>query len=176
MTLRMEKRDTKWSPFKALEKADQFVKDLSIAPLGTEVTKEYGLDFTNLMNVDNKQLEEFLTMFGGYRAYLEYQLADVTAKKSALEAAFDEGYATAIYRLADERENAGKKKLTREEVRGAALDKYDSLRELRRELIEQEAIHTKLAGLLNTYKAAYDAVSRVVTLRALVRDNSRREV
>ena len=159
MTLKMELRETKWSPFKALEEADQFVEDLGVAPLGKEVTKEYGLDFTNLMNADNKKLEEFLTMFGGYRAYLESQLADITAKKGAIEAAFDEGYAAAIYRLADERENEGKKKLTREEVRGAALTRYDSLRELRREVIEQEAIHTKIAGLLNAYKAAYDAVS-----------------
>ena len=163
----MEKRDTRWSPFKAISDADQFVEELAVPPLGKEVTKEYGLEFTNLMNVDNKQLEEFLTMFGGYRAYLEHQLADVTAKKSAMEAAFEEGYATAIYRLAEERELEGKKKLTREEVRGAALTRYDNLRELRREVIEQEAVHTKVAGLLNAYKAAYDAVSRVVTLRTL---------
>ena len=170
MTLRMEKRDTKWSPIKALAEADQFVEELSVPPLGKEITKEYGLDFTNLMNVDNKQLEEFLTMFGGYRAYLESQLADITAKKGAIEAAFDEGYASAIYKLAEERENEGKKKLTREEVRGAALIRYDSLRELRREVIEQEAVHTKVSGLLNAYKAAYDAVSRVVTLRTLGRE------
>ena len=176
MTLRMEKRDTKWSPFKALERAEEFVEDLAIPPLGKEVTKEYGLDFTNLMNVDNKQLEEFLTMFCGYRAYLEHQLADVTSKKGAVEAAFDEGYATAIYRLAEEREQAGKKKLTREEVRGAALDKYDTLKELRREVIELETIHTKVAGLLNAYKSAYDAVSRVVTLRALGREGGNRGI
>ena len=168
--LRAENRETKWSPFKALAKAEAFVEDLSIPPLGKEVTKEYGLDFTNLMNADNKQLEEFLTMFGGYRSYLEYQLSDITSKKGALEAAFDEGYATAIYRLADERESEGKKKLTRDEVRGAAFDNYPSLKELRREIIEQEAVHTKVAGLLNAYKAAYDAVSRVVTLRSLGRE------
>ena len=170
MTLKMEKRDTKWSPFKALAEADQFIEELSVPALGKEVTKEYGLDFTNLMNVDNKQLEEFLTMFGGYRAYLENQLADITSKKGAIEAAFDEGYAAAIFRLAEERQNQGKKKLTREEVRGAALVRYDSLRELRREVIEQEAVHTKVSGLLNAYKAAYDAVSRIVTLRTLGRD------
>ena len=73
MTLKMEKRETKWSPFKALAEADHFVEELSVPPLGKEVTKEYGLDFTNLMNVDNKQLEESLTMFGGYRANLESQ-------------------------------------------------------------------------------------------------------
>ena len=170
MTLHMEKRDTKWTPFKALEKAREFVSDLAVPPIGKEVTKEYGLDFTNHMNVDNKQLEEFLTMFGGYRAYLESQLADVTSKKSAIEAAFDEGYATALYRIAEDREAEGKKKFTREEIRGAAMERYDSLRELKREIIEQEAVYNQVAGLLNAYKAAYDAVSRVVTLRTMGRD------
>ena len=45
------------------------------------------------------------------------------------------------------------------------MDRYDQLKELRREVIEQEAIQSRLQGLLNAYKAAYDAVSRVVTLR-----------
>ena len=44
---------------------------------------------------------------------------------------------------------------------------------MRKEIIEQEAIHTKVAGLLNAYKAAYDAVSRVVTLRSLGREFSK---
>lgn len=171
--LRSENRESKWSPFKALAKADEFVLELNIPPLSKDVTKEYNLDFTNLMNADNKKLEEFLTMFGGYRSYLEYHLSDITSKKSALEAAFDEGYATAIYRLVEERESEGKKKLTRDEVRGAAFDKYQSLKELRRDIIEQEAVHTKVAGLLNAYKAAYDAVSRIVTLRSLGREFSK---
>ena len=169
----LENNNPKWTPFKALSDAEDFVQNLNIPPFSKEVTKEYGLDFTNLMNSDNRKLEEFLTMYGGYRAYLEYQLADITAKKSAIEAAFDEAYATAIYRLADERETLGKKKLTREEVRGAAFDTYSSLKQLRQEIIEQQAIHTKVAGLLNAYKAAYDAISRVVTLRSLGREVSK---
>ena len=162
-----------WSPTTAIDNANLFLQNLNIPPFSKSVTKEYDLDFTNLMNTDNKQLEEFLTMFGGYRAYLEYELSDITSKKSALEAAFDEAYSTAIYRLADERENEGRKKLTRDEVRGAAFDKYNSLKVMRKEIIEQEAIHTKVAGLLNAYKAAYDAVSRVVTLRSLGREFSK---
>lgn len=163
----------KWSPLIALDKADEFVRDLSIPAIGKEVTKEYSVDFTNLMNATNQQLEEFLTMFGGYKAYLENQLADVTAIKTALEAAFNERYSTAIYKLADERESEGKKKLTREEVRGAAFERYTNLTDLRKEIIGQEAIHIKVSGLLNAYKSAYDAVSRVVTLRNMGRDNTK---
>ena len=161
----MEVKDTQWTPMKALGKAQRQLDELSIPIFGKDITQEYELNFSNLMNEDNRKLEDYLTAYGGYKAYLETQLADVSSKKNAIEAAFDEGYATAIFRLAEEREEEGKKKLTREEVRGAAMSKFEQLRELRREVIEQEIVHTRVAGLLSAYKAAYDAVSRIVTLR-----------
>ena len=170
----IEERETKkWTPIKALGKAQRHIDDLMVPALGKDIIKEYGLEFSNLMNEDNRKLEEFLTAYGGYKAYLETQVSDVSSKKNALEAAFDEGYATAIFKLAEERENEGKKKLTREEVRGAAMSTYEQLRELKREIIEQDAIHTRVTGLLSAYKAAYDAVSRIVTLRTYGTDNVR---
>ena len=164
---------TKWTPESALEVADRFMKDLAIPAIGKEVTKEYDLDFTELMNATNVELEQYLVMFGGYRAYLENQVADTTAVKTALDASFNESFSTAIYKLAEERENAGLKKLTRDELRGAALLKYDRLKRLRQDVITQEAIHIRLSGLLNAYKATYDAVSRIVTLRNLGREQTR---
>ena len=161
----------KWTPMKALGRAQKQIDDLTVPALGKEITQDYQLNFSNLMNEDNRKLEEYLTAYGGYKAYLETQLSDISSKKNALEAAFDEGYATAIFRLAEEREEEGKKKLTREEVRGAAMSKYEQLRELRREVIEQEIVHTRVVGLLSAYKAAYDAVSRIVTLRTYGNDN-----
>ena len=163
----------RWSPLTALANAETFITELSIPAIGKEVTKDYSVDFTNLMNATNQQLEEFLTMFGGYKAYLENQLADVTATKTALEAAFNERYSTAIYTLAEDREQQGKKRLTREEVRGAAFSIYPGLIELRKQIIDQEAIYIRVSGLLNAYKSAYDAVSRIVTLRNLGRDNTK---
>ena len=62
----------------------------------------------------------------------------------------------------------GKKKLTREEIRGAAMSESDKLRELRQHIMTQDAIVTRVTGLLAAYKACYDAVSRIVTLRNLV--------
>ena len=41
----------------------------------------------------------------------------------------------------------------------------DSLKEQKRDLIEQQAILKKMVGLLNTYTTAYNTVSRVVALR-----------
>ena len=100
----MEQKDTKWSPIKALGKAQRYVDDLMIPQLEKDIIKEYSLEFSNLMNEDNRKLEEYLTAYGGYKAYLETQVAETSSKKNALEAAVDEGYATAIVKLAEERE------------------------------------------------------------------------
>ena len=56
-------------------------------PIST--TQQY-LEFADLMNATNKELEEFLVVYGGYKAYLESQIADAQAKKNALNAALDE--------------------------------------------------------------------------------------
>ena len=159
----------KWTPMKALGKANRVIDDLMVPPFKTDLSEQPNLEFSNLMNADAKTLEEFLTLYGGYKAYLESRVADIEAAKNALKAAFDEGYATALSRIADERETEGKKKLTRDEIRGVALDNYSQLKELRQEIIEQEALEIQVEGLLNTYTTAYNTVSRVVTLRM---DNS----
>lgn len=161
----MQKRPTDWSPIKALGTASQYVDSLMVPGLSVNLEDREHLEFSDLMNASNRDLSEFLVAYGGYKAFLESQIADAQAKKNALTAAFDEGYATAVFRIADERETAGQKKLTRDEIRGAVMDKYEQLKELKREIIEQEAIETRINGLLNTYTTAYNTVSRVVTLR-----------
>ena len=57
------------------------------------------------------------------------------------------------------------KKPTREELRGEILTKYETLRDLKKDLIGQQALLKKMQGLLNTYTTAYNTVSRVVALR-----------
>lgn len=161
----MQKRPTDWSPIKALGTASQYVDSLMVPGLSVNLEDREHLEFSDLMNASNRDLSEFLVAYGGYKAFLESQIADAQAKKNALTAAFDEGFATAVFRIADERETAGQKKLTRDEIRGAVMDKYEQLKELKREIIEQEAIETRINGLLNTYTTAYNTVSRVVTLR-----------
>ena len=165
----MQKRPTDWSPIKALGTASQYVDSLMVPGLSVNLEDREHLEFSDLMNASNRDLSEFLVAYGGYKAFLESQIADAQAKKNALTAAFDEGYATALSRIAEEREVEGKKKLTRDEIRGVALDNYSQLKELRQEIIEQEALEIQVDGLLNTYTTAYNTVSRVVTLRM---DNS----
>ena len=162
--MKLESRDTRWSPIKALAQIDVLIDELGVPKFNFDLESVPILEFSDLMNSDNSEIEKFLVLYGGYKAYLESQLADCDAKRSALEAAFDEGLATAMYKLNSERETTSRKP-TKDEVRGEALAKYSQLRELRREVIEQDSFHKKHSGLLNTYKAAYDAVSRVVALR-----------
>ena len=159
------KMTEKWTPMKALRKADKALEALMVPPFTADLSEHPALEFSNLMNADAKTLEEFLTLYGGYKAYLESRVADIEAAKNALKAAFDEGYATAGYKIVEEREAEGKKKLTRDEVRGAALANYPQLRELSREIIEQEATYVKMAGVLSAYTSAYHTVSRIVALR-----------
>ena len=123
------------------------------------------LDFSNLSQYDNKELEDFLTMYGGYKAYMETKVSDVEATVGAYDAAFNEGYNTALYKVVKEYESEGLKKPTREELRGEILTRFDSLREQKQELINQQAILKRMMGLLNTYTTAYNTVSRVVALR-----------
>ena len=172
MTSKFATTQTSWSPTTAISKAHKEIADLGIPVFvtPTEAPAWEHLEFADLMNADNRQLEAFLVMYGGYKAYLESQVADCEAKCGALTAAFDEGFVTALHRLNEERPS-GVRKPTKDEIRGEIMDRYDQLRELRREVIEQEALRKNMIGLLNTYKAAYDAVSRVVALRTFgVRD------
>ena len=106
----MENRETQWTPMKALGKSAQYLQTLNVPEFKTNL-EDSGLEYGNLLNCDNKQLEEYLLVYGGFKAYLEGQVSDAVTKSNAIEAAFNEGYATAIYRIADERESEGKKKL-----------------------------------------------------------------
>ena len=150
---------------KVLGKAEEYLADLVVQRFTMNLDAEPSLDFANLMDADRRALEEFLSVYGGYKAYLECQVADVEAKKTALESYFDEGYAKASYRVNSGREDEGKKKLTREEVRGAVLEEFPELWELKQSVIEQEVLYTKVKGLLTAYTSAFNAVSRVVALR-----------
>ena len=171
--MNITRREDRWSPIKAISEARVELDDMHVPELDIDLTERKHLEFSDLMNASNKQLEEFLIAYGGYKAYLETRIADVKAKKGALAAAFEDGYATAAHRIANDREESGQKKLTREEMRGAALDAYQQLKEIRQEIIEQEALETQTEGLLNTYTTAYSTVSRVVTLRL---DNSNKGI
>ena len=161
----METRETRWTPMKALGKAQKSIDSLGLPIFNVDLSDRPDLEFSKVMNSDNKELEAFLTMYGGYKGYLETKVSDIEATVGALEAAFTEGYNTALFKVVQEYEENNKRKPTKEELRGEILSKFESLRELKRELIEQQALMKKMSGLLNTYTTAYNTVSRIVALR-----------
>ena len=161
----MQAKETKWTPMKALGKAQKEIDALGVPIFKADLEEKEELKFPNLSQYDNKELEDFLTMYGGYKAYLETKVADIEATVGAFEAAFTEGYNTALYRLINEYEENNKKKPTKEELRGEILSKFISLKEQKQELIDQQTILKRVAGLLNAYTQAYNTVSRVVALR-----------
>ena len=161
----MEERQTKWTPMKALGRAQKELDSLGLPVFTVDLSERIDLNFSKLMGYDNKELEDFLTMYGGYKGYLETKVSDIEATVGALDAAFTEGYNTALFKVAQEYDQQEKKKPTREELRGEIISRFDSLRELKRELIEQQALLKKMSGLLSTYTTAYNTVSRVVALR-----------
>jgi hypothetical protein len=150
---------------KALGRAQREVESLGLPNFKVDLEERQDLEFSKLTNYDNKELEDFLTMYGGYKAYLETRVSDIEATVGAFEAAFNEGYNTALFKVTQEYNETARKKPTREELRGEVLTRFESLRELKRELIEQQALLKKTQGLLNTYTTAYNTVSRVVALR-----------
>lgn len=160
----MQSKETKWTPIKALGRAQKKLNDLDL-PKFQKPESPGDLEFPTLSTCDNKQLEEFLTMIGAYKAYLEIEVADVEATIGAYEAAFNEGYNTAVYKVVNEYEEAGKKKPTRDELRGEILSKYGSLKELKYDLIEQQASFDEFMGLLKAYTTAFTTISRVITIR-----------
>ena len=161
----MEERDTKWTPMKALGKVSKRIDSLGIHIFDPKLPEYEGLDFAELSKASDKDLEKFLTMYGGYNAFLQTKVADIEATVGALEASFNEGYSKASFRLSQEHEKVGRKKATKDELKGEIMEKYDALVQLRRDIIEQSAELKRLKGLLETYKEAYGTVSRVITIR-----------
>ena len=161
----MQAKETKWTPMKALGKAQKEIDSLGIPVLKVDLEEKEILKFPEISQHENKELEGFLIMYGGYKAYLETKVADIEATVGAFEAAFTEGYNTALYKITKEYEELGKKKPTKEELRGEILSKFTSLKEQKQELIDQQTILKRVGGLLNTYTQAYNTVSRVVALR-----------
>ena len=155
----------KWTPENSVKKAQNEIDMLGIPNFKVDLSEREDLNFSDLMNVDNSRLEDFLTMYGGYKGYLETKISDIEATVGALEAAFTESYNTALFKIAKEYENNNKKKPTKEELRGELFSRFDALKELKQQLIDKEVLYKKTSGLLSTYTTAYSTVSRVVALR-----------
>tara|TARA_R110000824_G_C14892163_1_gene644564 strand:+ start:154 stop:645 length:492 start_codon:yes stop_codon:yes gene_type:complete len=154
-----------WTTTKSLEKAKQEVDALNIPSFSMDLSERDDLEFSNLMNVENKQLETYLTMYGGYKAYIETELADQEAVMGALEASFVEEYSISHFKIAKIYEDLSMRKPTKEELRGEVLTKFPDILVAKQKIIDAQVKLKKISGLLNSNTTAYNTVSRVVALR-----------
>ena len=159
----MKKR---WSYEDAVSQAKDYGDSISVPGFALSVDKpQEGLNFADVMKADNKQLVDYLVMYGGSKSLLEQHVADLEARRGAMEAQFDEGYNIAIFQLNQKYEAEERKKPTREQMRGEVLMTYPALMDLRRDCIDINTAYQKVLGELKLYTSAYATVSRVVAIR-----------
>ena len=161
----MQERETKWTPMKALGRVNRKVESLGIPIFDPKLPDTEELVFSELANATDKELDKYLTIYGGYNAFLQTKIADIESIVGALDASFSEGYSKAAYTVCKEHEEKGNKRPTNDLIRGQVLASFDALAQLKKDIIEQTAELKRLRGLLETYKEAYGTVSRIVTLR-----------
>ena len=58
----MQRRDSSWSPIKALGSASKYVDSLLVPTLDVNLDDREHLEFSDLMNATNKELEELLVV------------------------------------------------------------------------------------------------------------------
>ena len=90
------------------------------------------LELKDIHNCDNEGLEECLSKYGGYKSYLESQLAYIDAKSCILKTSFEESLAKKMYLLEEEYADSKKKKPNQIALRGEVLFNNPSLEFLRK--------------------------------------------
>lgn len=155
----------KFLPEDILQKVDIYIQEMNVPEIVMHNDRKPDIQFGDLNICTDKQLVEYLSIYGGYKAYLEAQLAYVESKRGVLTSGFEEGLAKMMWSLERGYEKEGKKKPNKESLHGEAVATNPTLRKIRQDLIETEALWTRVLGMRNSYRAAYEAVSRVVALR-----------
>ena len=160
------------SPVKTLGKISRYVDGLPIPKLSfEEVFKlEEGeerpkLQVSKLVELTDEELQTTLYHYGAGKAFLESELSDIESKTALVEDMFNDSFAITSYEIVGQREKEGLKKLTREELKGAALVTSEQLVNLKEQLREGKARQILVEGELKSYSSLYNAISRVITLR-----------
>lgn len=151
-------------------KIERYVDYLAVPEFSIEKLTREEIPLENLQDLTNKELEEQLSLFGGYKSYLEAQLGLVEAKRGALEASLEALLTRTMYKTEKKYTDKGLKKPTKDSLKGEAVENNEQLQGLTKELIQSEALSTRVKGLRDAYSSQYAAVSRVIALRATVPD------
>jgi|TARA_R110000744_G_scaffold16671_2_gene45709 flagellar biosynthesis/type III secretory pathway chaperone len=151
-------------------KTEYFIDRLEIPEFSIENLHREIILLENLQTLTNRELEEQLSVFGGYKSYLEAQLGQVESRRGAIEASYNAGLDQEMFITEKAYLTKGLKKPNKESLKGESLVENKALNELRKGLIETEALATRIKGLRDAYVSQYATVSRVIALRATVPD------
>jgi len=159
-------------PVKTLGKISKYVNSIPIPRLSfEEVFKiEEGeerpkLQVTKLVELSDEELQTTLYHYGAGKAFLESELSDIESKTALVEDIFNDLFSTTSYEIVERREQAGLKKLTREELKGAVLTESIDLERYKEQLREGRSRQILIEGELKSYSSLYNSISRVITLR-----------
>ncbi len=159
----MKKR---WSHTNASDLADTYINNIALPTFSISLdTPDADLKFGEVIHASVVKLEEYLVIYGGYKSLLEQHVADIEARKGAMEGQFDEAYNIAMYQVAEEYTTKGERKPTKEQLRGEVMLTRSSLAKLRQDIIDTTTVYTRLLGQLKLYTSAFATVSRIVSLR-----------
>lgn len=156
----------RWTVEDAMKKAEDYTKELNVPKLSVNIIDDEPVKLSNLQNMTNSNLEELLSKFGGYRAYLETHVSYLTSKKGVLEATFEEGLAKMVFILSQKYD----KRMQKEILHGEAIAINPQLKKIKQDLIETTAQLDQVAGLRDSFKVAFETVSRIVSLRISSRE------
>ena len=148
---------------KSISNVDNFISSLNLPRINIDLKEREDLDFSRLTHYDNKEVEDFLAIYGGYKAYLEIKTTQIESKVSILKASFEDLYSIQAHKVVSMHKSG--RKPTKEEIRGQIMGENDELSDFSEEIIELEAILKREMGLLKAYDTFYSTVSRIVTLR-----------
>jgi hypothetical protein len=156
----------RWSYNDAISQANDYVANLNIPKIKFQLDKpEADLNFADVMNASAKELSDYLVMYGGIKGLLEQHVADLEARKGAMQAQFDEAYNISLFQVTEKYRIENERKPSKEQLRGEILMANPALMDLLRDSIDVTTIYNKTLGELRLYTSAYATVSRVVALR-----------
>lgn len=144
-----------WSVFKSLEDLQSEVRGIMKDP-----TLEPLLERREYTPLDIQQL---LTVFGGCLAWLYVTEGKMEAQAHALKESYKKAVATQTVNIVANSEKAKEAK---------ALEDSEILRQTGKMAIGFESLLIYVKGVAKAYQAAYDSLSRIVTVQELEANNT----
>ena len=151
------------SPDSILTQVEDYVsKNVRVPELGVnESNFSDDIDLSYVSNCTNDQLEEYLSLYGSYKSWLETQLSRAEARRGLLRGMFEDTLSKEQYSLSLQYD----KRQTKDFLRGEAMLNNKYLDDLHNDLLESDALCVRIGGMKDSYSSAFATVSRVVSLR-----------